>query len=30
MILTTLSYSYSDETPWDIDFGTPMGIDIQV
>ena len=30
MILTSLSYTYSDETPWDIDFGTPMGIDIQV
>ena len=30
MILTTLSYTYSDETPWDIDFGTPMGIDVQV
>ena len=30
MILTTLSYTYSDETPWVIDFGTPMGIDVQV
>ena len=30
MILTTLSYSYSDETPWDLDYGLPMGIDIQV
>ena len=29
-ILTSLSYTYSDETPWDIDFGTPMGIDVQV
>ena len=29
-ILTSLSYTYSDETPWDIDFGTPMGIDISV
>ena len=30
MILTTLGYTYSDETAWDIDFGTPMGIDISV
>ena len=30
MILTSLSYTYSDETAWDIDFGTPMGIDISV
>ena len=30
MLLTSLSYSYSDETSWDIDFGLPMGIDIQV
>ena len=30
MILTSLSYAYSDETTWDIDFGLPMGIDISV
>ena len=30
MILTALSYTYSDDTPWDIDYGLPMGIDIQV
>jgi len=30
MLLTSLSYSYSDDTSWDIDFGLPMGIDIQV
>jgi len=30
MILTSLSYSYSDDTAWDVDFGLPMGIDIQV
>ena len=30
MILTSLSYTYSDETPWDIDYGLPMGIDISV
>ena len=30
MLLTSLSYSYSDETSWDVDFGLPMGIDIQV
>ena len=29
-ILTSLSYTYSDETPWDIFYGTPMGIDVQV
>ena len=30
MILTTLSYTYSDDTPWDIDYQLPMGIDISV
>ena len=30
MILTALSYTYSDDTPWDIDYGLPMGIDISV
>ena len=29
-ILTSLSYTFSDETAWDLDFGTPMGIDVQV
>ena len=26
MLLTSLSYSYSDDTSWDIDSGLPMGI----
>ena len=30
MILTSLSYTYSDDTAWDLDFGLPMGIDVQV
>ena len=30
MILTTLGYTYSDDTPWDLDYGLPMGIDINV
>ena len=29
MILTSLTYTYSDETAWDIDYGLPMGIEIQ-
>ena len=30
MILTTLGYTYSDDTPWDIEYKMPMGIDISV
>ena len=30
MILTSLSYTYSDEVAWDVDFGLPMGIDVAV
>ncbi len=30
MILTSLSYTYSDETAWDIEYGLPMGIEIAV
>ena len=30
MILTSLTYTYSDETAWDIEYGLPMGIEIGV
>ena len=30
MILTSLTYTYSDETAWDIEYGLPMGIEIAV
>ena len=29
-LIDSLSYSFSDETPWDIDAGASMGIDVSI